>query len=126
MVCQNQVELLVQTWPTWPYFIAFPLFDFSTYKHIIMIDFLQNLQTEEHNFQENFENAKHESTFGIDIPGSKDISGIEIRLSKVKVIDNKRPKVFPFPGFAKVYFVNLVVSDVSGNPVTIDLKGFEK
>lgn len=91
-----------------------------------MIDFLQNLQTEEHNFQEAFETKKHASSAKRLIPGSKDITGIEVRLSDVVIIDNKTPKVFPFPGLAKVYFVNMVVSDISTTPVTIDLNGFEK
>lgn len=89
---------------------------------------MQNLQTEEHNFQEGFENAKHSKTRlrKGDIPSSKDISGLEVRLSNVTIIDNKTPKVFPFPGFAKVYFVNLVVSDLSADTVSLDLNGFEK
>src|SRR5688572_6199212 len=93
-----------------------------------MIDFMQNLQTEEHSFQEAFENAKHPTarTRSGHIPSSKDISGIEVRLSNVTVIDNKTPKVFPFPGFARVYFVNLVVSDLSADTLSLDLNGFEK
>lgn len=93
-----------------------------------MINFMQNLQTEEHSFQEIFENTKHSTArvrSGI-IPSSKDISGIEVRLSNVQIIDNKTPKVFPFPGFARVYFVNLVVSDLSSEPISLDLNGFEK
>lgn len=93
-----------------------------------MIDFMQNLQTEEHSFQEVFENARHPATRSGPghIPGSKDISGIEVRLSNVQIIDNKTPKVFPFPGFAKVYFINLCVSDLSADPLSVDLNGFEK
>jgi hypothetical protein len=93
-----------------------------------MIDFMQNLQTEEHNFQEAFENARHPGARALagDIPTSKDISGIEIRLSNVTILDNKTPKVFPFPGYAKVYFVNLVVSDLSADAISLDLNGFEK
>ena len=93
-----------------------------------MIDFMQNLQTEEHSFQEAFENAKHPAarTRSGHIPSSKDISGIEVRLSNVSISDNKTPKVFPFPGFAKVYFVNLVVSDLSADGLSLDLNGFEK
>lgn len=93
-----------------------------------MIDFMQNLQTEEHNFQEAFENAKHSATRSRsgNIPSSKDISGIEVRLSNVNISDNKTPKVFPFPGFARVYFVNLIVSDLSADTLSLDLNGFEK
>jgi hypothetical protein len=93
-----------------------------------MIDFMQNLQTEEHSFQEAFENARHPVTRSGpgNIPSSKDISGVEVRLSNVKIIDNKTPKVFPFPGFAKVYFVNLCVTDLSADAINVDLNGFEK
>jgi len=99
-----------------------------TLKLNTMIDFMQNLQTEEHSFQEAFENARHpvaRSRSG-NIPSSKDISGIEVRLSNVVIADNKTPKVFPFPGFARVYFVNLVVTDLSAEALSLDLNGFEK
>lgn len=93
-----------------------------------MIDFLQNLQTEEHSFQEAFENAKHSNTRtrSGNIPSSKDITGMEVRLSNVTIVDNKTPKVFPFPGFAKVYFVNLIISDLFSDAISLDLNGFEK
>lgn len=92
-----------------------------------MINFMQNLQTEEHDFQEAFENAAHTDAMRKgNIPTSKDISGIEIRLSNVTIIDNKTPKVFPFPGLANVYFINLVISDLDQNSFSLDLKGFEK
>lgn len=91
-----------------------------------MIDFLQNLQTEEHNFQEAFVSKRHAKVKTTQIPTSKEITGIEVRLSDVVIIDNKTPKVFPFPGLAKVYFINMILSDVSTTPITIDLNGFEK
>lgn len=92
-----------------------------------MIDFMQNLQTEEHNFQETFETTKHAENRGLrGIPTSNDLTGIEVRLSNVTVIDNKTPKVFPFPGLATVYFINIVASDVSADSVTLDINGFEK
>jgi hypothetical protein len=91
-----------------------------------MLNFMQNLQTEEHDFQEAFVNAKQVQPAPGNIPTSKDICGIEIRLSNVIIRYNKTPKVFPFPGFAKVYFLNLVLSDVNTDSISIDLKGFEK
>jgi hypothetical protein len=91
-----------------------------------MIDFLQNLQTEEHNFKETFESAKHETTASRDIPDSSALTGMEVRLSNVLVKDNKTPKVFPFPGRASIYFINIVISDLSVQPFQINLEGFEK
>ena len=89
-----------------------------------MLNFQQNLYVEEHNFSEN--EVPKVATRGNDIPTSEEISGIEVRLSSVIVKDNKTPRVFPFPGLAKVYFLNLVVSDLPNNIIQLDLKGFEK
>ena len=89
-----------------------------------MVDFRQNIFTEEHDFKEGFESLNGEFK-GI-IPTSSEISGIEIRLSDVIIHDNKTPKVWPLPGLAKVYFLNIVVSDINGSPLDLDLKGFEK
>lgn len=91
-----------------------------------MINFLQNLQTEEHNFRETFESAKHDHAVARDIPDSSELTGIEVRLSNVLVKDNKTPKVFPFPGRASIYFINIVISDLSVQPFQINLEGFEK
>lgn len=91
-----------------------------------MINFLQNLQTEEHNFKETFESARHDLAASSDIPISSEISGIEVRLNNVLVKDNKTPKVFPFPGRASIYFINIVISDLSAQPFQINLEGFEK
>ena len=89
-----------------------------------MVDFRQNIFTEEHDFKEGFESLNGESK-GL-IPTSNEISGIEIRLSNVVIHDNKTAKVWPLPGLAKVYFLNIVVSDVNANSIELDLKGFEK
>ncbi len=89
-----------------------------------MINFLSNLQTEEHNFVEEFYSANHAVTR--EIPTSKSLSGIEVRLSNITIIDNKTPKVFPFPGLAKVYLITLAISDVEQGPISFDLHGFER
>ena len=89
-----------------------------------MVDFRQNIFTEEHDFKEGFESLNGQFK-GI-IPTSSEISGIEIRLSDVVIHDNKTPKVWPFPGLAKVYFLDIVVSDVNADSISLDLKGFEK
>src|SRR4051812_5780502 len=92
-----------------------------------MIDFRQNIFTEIHDFKEDFESMNGEMK-AEDIPTSSDITGIEVRLSDVVIHNNRTAKIWPFPGLAKVYFLNLVVSDVNAdsNPISIDLKGFEK
>ncbi|MBN8641257.1 MAG: hypothetical protein J0L86_05525 [Flavobacteriales bacterium] len=88
-----------------------------------MLNLSQNLYSEDHNFREaSFEVHNNQG----DILGSEAISGIEIRLSHVIIKDNRTPKIFPFPGLAKVYFVNLVVSDVENQTIALDLKSFEK
>lgn len=60
------------------------------------------------------------------IPDSSNITGIEIRLSRAFVIENKTPKVLFFPGFSKVYLLITVVSDQGDIVQTLDLKGFAK
>lgn len=90
-----------------------------------MINFQQNLHTEEHDFQETFETTRHDGVLE-GIPTSKELTGIDIRLKNIIVLDNKTPKIFPFPGLAKVYLIALAASDIETNPITVDLKSFEK
>ena len=85
-----------------------------------MVNFQQNLYNEVHDFKLETE------TTGGDINTSQDISGIEIRLSRVIIKDNKTPKVFPFPGYAEVYFLNVIISDLATEPISLEVKGFEK
>lgn len=87
-----------------------------------MLNLTQNLYKEDHSFKLE---ALELSQTG-DILGSDKISGIEIRLSHVIIKDNRTPKVFPFPGFAKVYFITMVVSDVENQNISLDIKDFEK
>jgi hypothetical protein len=61
-----------------------------------------------------------------EIPTSKDITGIEVRLSKALIKDNGTPEVWPFPGLARFYLMTIVVSDVQNGAVGLDLKGFAK
>ncbi|MDN3723847.1 hypothetical protein QRD02_05595 [Aequorivita sp. SDUM287046] len=63
---------------------------------------------------------------GGDIKSSDELSGVEIRLSRVLIINNGTPKIFPFPGLAQFYLLIIVVSDVDEGHQTIDLKGFPK
>ncbi len=61
-----------------------------------------------------------------DIPTSDEISGIEVRLSKVLIKNNGTPKIPPFPGLAKMYLLVLVISDLEDPVKNLDLKGFAK
>ena len=88
-----------------------------------MIDFSQNLYVEDYSFKDTQELR---SVSRGDIPTSEEISGIEVRLSKVFIIDNKTRQFGPFPGLATVYFMNIVLSDLSTSQVDLNLNGFEK
>lgn len=88
-----------------------------------MVNFRQNLYTEEHDFK--VEKRRSVAPPG-DVPRSTDISGIEVRLKNVLVKDNNTPAIFPFPGYAKLYFLNVVASTTGGDPIRLNLKGFEK
>lgn len=67
-----------------------------------------------------------EDLFESDIPTTGEISGIELRLSRAHILNNKTPKIGPFPGYAKIYFLTLVVSDIQNQAVFVDIKGFPK
>lgn len=87
------------------------------------IRFTENLYTEAHDFAEAGEQQGRPDP---DVPNSREISGIEVRLSSVVINDNKTARVWPFPGLARMYFICIVLSDDAKKPVSIDLKGFEK
>jgi hypothetical protein len=61
-----------------------------------------------------------------DIPTTGDVSGIELRLSQARILDNRTPNLGPFPGYAKIYFLTLVISDIQNQAVFVDVKGFPK
>jgi hypothetical protein len=75
-------------------------------------------------FKANFPGAK----VNIHIPTSEDVSGIELRMLPPFIKDNRTPAIEPFfRGYARLYCLTLVVSDVNNNLVgNIDLKGFER
>jgi hypothetical protein len=61
------------------------------------------------------------------IPSSQEVTGIEIRLLPPYILDNRTAAVFPFPGFAKLYCMTIVVSDVNNQLAGgIDLQGFPR
>ncbi|WP_324672181.1 hypothetical protein [Hymenobacter sp. GOD-10R] len=60
------------------------------------------------------------------IPDSKTVTGLEVRLSRVLVKDNRTAKVWPFPGYADVYLLLIVFDDLHPEPQTINLSGFTR
>lgn len=61
------------------------------------------------------------------ISSSADLTGVELRLLPPFIIDNNTPSVFPFPGFARLYCMTIVVSDANNQLVGgIDLQGFPR
>lgn len=58
---------------------------------------------------------------------SGDITGLELRLLPPYIKDNRTEKIWPFPGYAKLYCLTILVSDVENKLVgSIDLKGFPR
>ena len=74
----------------------------------------------------NKKKSRADDLFEVDIPTTGDISGIELRLSRAHILDNRTPNIGPFPGYAKIYFLTLVVSDIHNQAVFVDVKGFPK
>lgn len=61
------------------------------------------------------------------IPSSDDVTGIELRMLPPFVKENGTAPVWPFPGYARLYCLTIVVSDVGNQLVgNIDLKGFQR
>lgn len=59
-----------------------------------------------------------------DIPQSKDLTGIEVRLSQVLIKNNRTEPIWPFPGYANVYVLIVVLDDLMPEPKTLALQGF--
>ncbi|MFH6942753.1 hypothetical protein [Flavobacterium sp. FlaQc-50] len=70
--------------------------------------------------------AKRNKDRSADIPKSDELSGIELRLSRVLIKDNGTAKIFPFPGLAQMYLLIIVISDLDNPIQNFDLKGFHK
>lgn len=87
----------------------------------------QNVRKYIHAYQPAKKRKKPAAGFeGSDIPTTGEISGIELRLSRAHIIDNRTANIGPFPGYAKVYFMTIVASDVANQAVQVDIKGFPK
>ncbi|MDQ3276720.1 MAG: hypothetical protein M3Q06_00225 [Bacteroidota bacterium] len=62
-----------------------------------------------------------------EIDTSADVTGIELRMLPPYIKDNRTDKVWPFPGYAKLYCLTLVASNVTNQLIgTIDLQGFPR
>ena len=58
---------------------------------------------------------------------SRDVSGIELRMMQPYIRENGTIRVFPFPGYANIYCLTIVVSDVANQLAGhIDLTGFHR
>jgi hypothetical protein len=61
------------------------------------------------------------------VPGSSQVSGIEIRMLPPLIKNNRTPKFWPFPGRAKLYVITIVISDVANQLLgQMDLNTFAK
>jgi len=58
------------------------------------------------------------------IPTSKELTGLEVRLSQVIVKDNKTPHVYPFIRYANLYVITSAIDNLGGDPYSLNLKGF--
>lgn len=87
-----------------------------------MLNFRQNLYTEEHSFS----NLEQQALPRGGMPNSADPGGLELRLANVTVRDNNTPAVFPFPGYAKLYFLCIVASSATRDGYRLDLRSFDK
>jgi hypothetical protein len=61
------------------------------------------------------------------VPGSSQVSGIEIRMLPPLIKNNRTPKFWPFPGKAKLYVITIVISDAANQLLgQMDLSSFAR
>jgi hypothetical protein len=60
------------------------------------------------------------------IPDSGNVSGIEVRLSRLHIKDNHTPRIPPFPGYADLYLLVVVIDDQMQEPRTLTLDSFAR
>jgi len=58
------------------------------------------------------------------IPTSDQITGLELRLSKVYIKDNKQRHIWPFIKYSDLYFIISTVDTLGAEPYTINVRGF--
>lgn len=62
-----------------------------------------------------------------EIDTSADVTGIELRMLSPYIKDNRTEKIWPFPGYAKLYCLTIVASNITNQLAgAIDLKGFPR
>lgn len=62
-----------------------------------------------------------------EIDTSADVTGVELRMLPPYIKDNRTDKIWPFPGYAKLYCLTIVASNVTNQLAgAIDLKGFAR
>lgn len=60
------------------------------------------------------------------IPDSGNVSGLEVRLAQLRVKDNHTPRIPPFPGYADLYLLVVVIDDQMQEPRTLTLNSFAR
>jgi hypothetical protein len=58
------------------------------------------------------------------VPTSDQITGLEVRLSKVFIKDNKQPNIWPFIKYSDLYFIASTVDSLGGEPYATSINGF--
>ncbi|OLY91704.1 hypothetical protein SAMN05444008_10342 [Cnuella takakiae] len=87
-----------------------------------MLQFRQNLYTEEHNFSHEGQNAAANNGE----PSAAGIGTVELRLSSVVVQDNNTPAIFPYPGYAKLYLLCIVATSAAAGGYQLHLRSFDQ
>lgn len=91
-----------------------------------MASFKSTLLTEEINISKA---ATHKRGFDPEkskgIPDSKSLTGIVLRAKKIYINDNLVTKIWPFSGKADLYLISAVFDDISKEPQSLSIKGFE-
>lgn len=86
-----------------------------------MLDFSE-MRSHQTSFKKSEEEIGFEST-----KTSKELTGVELRLSKAFVKDNHTRKIPPFiPGKAQIYFLTIVASDVKNDVPHLDILPYPK
>jgi hypothetical protein len=72
----------------------------------------------------NTDSSKIEAFSDLDIPTSDQLTGIELRMSKVFIKDNDTWDAYPFFKYADLYFLVITIDDLGGEPYSVSIKGF--
>lgn len=58
------------------------------------------------------------------ISSSNKITGLELRMRDIKILNNRTPAIWPFPGNASFYLLTITLDNISKDPKEVDLRGF--